>query len=309
MSDAEDIVTGILKTLTVASVVEDQVLQEARGDEKISDVADRLTAHHISSCPVFASEKDTKEFLGLVDFSDVVALLLNAEWRDVEEGQSIWKRFGNTPVAKAIDLGTRNPTVRINLDARLVDAVRTIADQNLRRLVVEDDHGQVVAVLSPSKMMKHIIAALKGRLDTTLTLPVKELDLNSGPVLSVTKKETLLAALHRMLNNRVSAIAVVDDKSGHLAGSLSMSDVKVLFLEKKFKRLQQSCWKYITNMREQSDFEIFPFFGVSEEAKLQVVISKLLVTSVHHLYVVDKENNPLRVISFADVCKGLLANI
>mmetsp|Transcript_12163 Transcript_12163/g.14757 ORF Transcript_12163/g.14757 Transcript_12163/m.14757 type:complete len:312 (+) Transcript_12163:378-1313(+) len=310
MPEGEEIVPNILRTTTVGDVVKDQILREALANEKVSTVADRLSEHHISSCPVFSEDEEKKEFLGLVDFSDVVALLIHAEWKDVQEGSSVWAKFGNTPIVKAIDLGHRNPAVKINIGADLSDAVELIAAQNLRRLVVEDDNGTIVAILSPSQMMKSILSKLDGRLDTTLNETIANLDMCSKKeVLTVNKEESLLVAMHSMLSNQVSAIAIVDKGSGHLAGSVSMSDVKVLFRERKFKRLQQSCWKYIQSMRERSDFEVFPFFGVGETAKLQSVISKLLVTSVHHLYVVNKENTPIHVISFADVCKGLTANL
>lgn len=311
---AEEIIPGILRDSFVGDVVSGQTLQSAKSNERISVVAKILSDNHISSIPVFsAEEEDGGAFLGLVDFSDVVAYLLRAEWESAlpVEGQDVWAQFGDSPVGKAIDLGKRNPAVRVGIDATLVEAVSLISEQNLRRLVVENEDKEVVAVLSPSEIMKYVVKNLNARLDSTLVLPIGELEVydKKSKVLSVKKKENMLTAMHRMLKQRKSAIAVVDDHSGALAASLSMTDIKVLFREKKFSRLTEPVWKYITDMRESSDFEVFPFFGVSENAKLQVVISKLLVTSVHHMYVVNKSNIPKGVISFSGVCRGLLANI
>lgn len=171
-------------------------------------------------------------------------------------------------------------------------------------------------------MMKHVFERIAGRFDKTLGRTVYELDIGQSPVLSIEKTETLIQALYKMQHSMTSVIAVIDEENSTLSGSISMSDIKTVFRMKKFGLLMKSCWDFILFIRNRSNNEVFPYFGVSESSKLQVpklyiflldlivkikvVISKLLATNVHHMYVIDDNHIPRSVISFSDVCEALL---
>jgi hypothetical protein len=85
-----------------------------------------------------------------------------------------------------------------------------------------------------------------------------------------------------------------------------MSDVKLVFARQEFSILKMTCWDYIVLSRSLQNDESFPFFGVGPDSILFSVMSKLLATTVHNVYVVDKAQKPLQVIGFSEVCKGML---
>jgi len=301
--------------LLASAVVEDVVVPQrkaeglvfARRDEDVLTIVARLAENHVSSMPVFDEEGNCE---GIVDFSDAVAFLLKMDWESMgslKNGHKIWEELGNVSISKAIDLSQRNPMMFVSSAATLKDAVQLIEENNLRRaLVIDDDEKKkIVAVLSPSAIVKFLMFQMKGKDDSTLTESVSKLNIGHSPVESVKKTQTVLEAMHLMHRSRKSVVAVVDPISGALCGSISMSDIKLVFQEHRFSLLVKDCWKYIVEARERSDMETFPFFGVYEEDTFQMVISKLLATNVHHLYVVEKNNCPVRVISFTDICRTL----
>jgi len=313
----EHVVRKILEGATVADVVAPQRAESsgkeliyAVEDDKVLDVCTKLAESGISSLPVFTEDKS--DCVGLVDFSDAVAYLLKMDWESIGSVPSttnVWHQLGMVAVAEAIDLSTRNPKVTIKENASLMEAVTLFHKMKLRRALVEAaDSDEIVAVLSPSALVQYIMINVQGRDDIILSDSVSNLGVGHSPVKSVKKTQTVLEAMHLMHQTRHSVVAVVDPSTGVLSGSISMSDIQYVFQEKRFSLLVTTCWKYIIEARERSDMEVFPYFGVNEEDKLQMVVSKLLATNVHHLYVVDDAQVPNRVISFTDVCSTFYEN-
>mmetsp|Transcript_5344 Transcript_5344/g.10042 ORF Transcript_5344/g.10042 Transcript_5344/m.10042 type:complete len:324 (+) Transcript_5344:274-1245(+) len=299
---SQNLLREILETNLVSDVTKKQQLVSAHENEDILSVTAKLSDHHISSLPIM---DDDGMCIGVMDFSDAVAYLLKMDWSAkgwLRDGTNIWEDLANVPASTAIDLSKRNPKVEIEPTCSLLEAMSLFKEKKLRRaLVVEKDSGDVVAVLSPSAVVRFIMQRLRGRNDVTMVSSVMELGLGSGSVTCIKKNQTVLEAMHLMHESYHSVVAVVDAKGG-LVGSMSMSDIQTTFEEKKFSSLIMPCWNYIVEAREKLDMEVFPFFGVSPSDKLQMVVSKLLATSVHHLYVVDERNRPQHVISFSDVC-------
>ncbi|CAK8996845.1 Protein SDS23, partial [Durusdinium trenchii] len=308
----------ILAESCVGDVVEPQLsgrgaLVKATEDEDVLTVCARLADASVSSLPVF-SKDDAEKCLGIVDFSDAVAYLLKMDWDSLgslKHGDSLWEELGSVPIQEAIDLSERNPMMMIPQSASLLDAVKLFDDHKLRRALVEEDDkpGKVVAVLSPSAVVNFLMMKLQGRNDIVMNGTVDELGVGHSPVKSVKKNQSVLEAMHLMHRTQHSVVAVVESSSGALSGSISMSDIKRVFQEKRFSLLIKSTWKFIVEAREQSDTEVFPFFGVYDSDKMSMVVSKLLATNVHHLYVVDTETTaPVRVVSFTDICGALRRN-
>lgn len=310
--EPEALLGDILGKSTVKQVVGSQLdpksaaaLVKATAEEDVLTVCARLAEKHVSSLPVFEGEK----CIGVVDFSDAVAVLLKMDWEtlgSLKNGNQVWEELGALPISQAIDLSERNPMVQIDIGANLMEAVTLFCEKKLRRALVADpESGTIVAVLSPSAIIQYIMKQLKGRNDTLMFQTIKELGIGHSPVKSVKKNQTVLEAMHLMHQTRHSVVAVVDPSTGALAGSISMSDIKLVFQQKRFGMLVTSCWKYIVESRERENTEVFPFFGVYDSDKLQMVVSKLLATHVHHMYVVNESRQPEKVISFTDVCSIL----
>jgi CBS domain-containing protein len=305
--------TQILQTDVVGQVI----LKQKEGDglifaikgEELGTVAIRMAKKKVSSVPIF--EDVTKQnCMGLVDFADIVASLLKKCERDVEmlkNKDSFWLSLNQIKVEMAMDASGKDSANEIPIDAPLKLATQMFAQLGVKRLLVVDGNRKVVGILSPSALCTHAVARLRGIMDPALAQTVEHLSMGNGPVISVTKTRPFLEALVLMRESRHSCLAVVDDATHILAGSVSMSDIKMLFVTEDFSILTMSCWDFIVLSRSLLDSEQFPFFGVGPESKVLSVVSKLLATHVHHVYVVDSAQRPKRVIGFSDVCKALIS--
>ena len=87
-------------------------------------------------------------------------------------------------------------------------------------------YNLVIAVLSPSQMLKHTFALLDGRFDRTMGSQIKDLNINTRKLISVNKEDKLIEAMYKMQEHRTSVVAVVDGETGLLVGNISMSDIR-----------------------------------------------------------------------------------
>ena len=302
---------SILASDTVGQVVAKQKegdgLVSALKGEELGSVAIRMAKKRISAVPVF-EDASKESCLGLVDFADIVSALLRKFERDMNQlrnKETFWDSLTRIRIEEAIDASGKNSANEIPYDAPLKLATQMFAQLGVKRLLVIDASRKVVGILSPSALTSHSIARLRGILDPALNNTVEKLNMGNSPVISVTKSRPFLEALVLMRETMHSCVAVVDDTTNTLAGSVSMSDIKMIFIMEDFSLLTMPCWDFIVLSRSLQDTEQFPFFGVSMESKVLSVISKLLATHVHHVYVVDGAQKPKRVIGFSDVCKAL----
>jgi CBS domain-containing protein len=302
----------ILSTDTVGQVVAKQ--REGNGlvfavkGEELGAVAIRMAKKRLSAVPIFETESRDK-CMGLVDFADIVSALLSKFERDVEmmkNKDNFWQSLSLIKVETAIDASGKDPSCEISLDAPLKVATQLFARLGVKRLLVVDTQKKVVGLLSPSALTSHAVARLRGIMDPVLNQTVEQVSMGNSPVISVTKTRPLLEALVLMRESKHSCVAVIDDVTHVLAGSVSMSDIKMLFGTEDFSILTMACWDFIVLSRSLLDSEQFPFFGVGPESKVLSVIAKLLATHVHHIYVVDTHQRPKKVIGFSDVCKALV---
>lgn len=228
----------------------------------------------------------------------------------LQDGEEFLADIGKAAVSDACDLSERNPLVKIPLDTSLAEAVRLIAQKHLRRLAVVDEHDTVVAILAPSAILKFLTAEVRRLKDQTpFSRTVDDLSLGSKPVKSVTRTQSMLDAMDLMYHNHISVVAVLDETSHTLVGSLSMSDIRLVFRQQRYRMLLDTCLHFIQTQREESVFESYPYYAVQKNASLAKVIEKIIATHVHHLYVVDDQHHATSVISLTDILEVLVREL
>lgn len=299
----------ILETDTLSQTLQRQreLIFAVQGEE-LGETALKMAKNQVSAVPVF-SDPDKTSCMGLLDFPDIVCALLAKCESDQEMMQNrdkFWFVLSQIKVDSALNASGKNPMSELPLTATLKQATEVFAELGAKRVLVVDANRLVLGLLSPSALTTHAVARLKGILDPTLTQTVDQLSMGTGPVIYVTKARPFIEAMILMRESKLSCLAVVDASTGVLAGSISMSDIKMLFATEDFTLLTMSCWDFIVLSRSLQDSEQFPFFGVGPDSKVLSVVSKLLATAVHHIYVVDSASKPKKVISFSDVCRALL---
>jgi CBS domain-containing protein len=101
--------------------------------------------------------------------------------------------------------------------ATMAEVTQTLAQHRIGAVLVIDDAGQVLGILSE----RDIVRALTSHGPRTLDITAGQL--MTRDLLTVTPETTVIAAMHLMTNSRVRHLPVLD--GGRLAGMISIGDV------------------------------------------------------------------------------------
>lgn len=121
----------------------------------------------------------------------------------------------NATVAKLID-AKGNGVFSVKPDDTISDAVTALKDKKIGALVVTDDDGALVGILSERDIVRKL-ADTPGQ-----TLPQSVSSVMTAKVQTCTRDEQLLSVLKRMTEGRFRHMPVVED--GKLAGMLTIGD-------------------------------------------------------------------------------------
>jgi len=125
---------------------------------------------------------------------------------------------------------------------------------------------------------------------------ITDLGLQKGNVVTITNEETLIKGFMQIITHKISAIAIIDFKTGELINNLSASDMKGITQE-SFWKLELPLHQILT---EQADKKLPPV-TCSSNTNLGEIIDNFSKHGVHRIYVVDPTNKPLNVITLTDV--------
>lgn len=200
----------------------------------------------------------------------------------------------------------KNPFYSVILESPLSAAIEILsADNGVHRLNVVDGDGRVRGILSQTDIVKFLISkrSLFGELfDSTLS----DLKIGCGPVVSVNSESSVLEALEKMSENFISSVAVIEI-DGTLIGNISMADIRFVFQHGRYHRLWMTCGNFLSLALNQKGLEHFgndqfPFFDAHLTSTLSQVMSKIIATRVHRVWVTNPKNQHLiGLISLTDI--------
>jgi CBS domain-containing protein len=133
-----------------------------------------------------------------------------------------------------------NQVWSIGPDATVYDALTLMAEKDVGALLVLDNVGQLVGILSERDYARKIV--LKGK--TSRETPVREI--MTGKVLWVRPDQTIEEIMALMTNKRIRHLPVLEE--GRLVGVISIGDVvKAIISEQEF--MIEQLENYITGNR------------------------------------------------------------
>jgi len=134
---------------------------------------------------------------------------------------------------------------------------------------------------------------------------IKDLGLGTSHVISINQNQRAVEAFKKMVINKVSGIAVVDDNS-HLVGQISSSDIKCISQTGELvSHLYDTYSHYkeiLINKYNAPDKTI----TVPPLATFGDVVDTLVKYKLHRVFVVGEDNALISVISLTDVLKVFL---
>lgn len=192
------------------------------------------------------------------------------------------------------------------LESPLSAAIEILsADNGVHRLNVVDGEGRVQGILSQTDIVKYLLTKRK-LFDGLTERTLNDLKIGCGPVVGVNSEFSVLDALERMSSNFISSVAVVEG-DGTLIGNISMADIRFVFQHGKYHRLWMTCSNFISltlNQKglEHSGNDLFPFFDAHLTSTLNQVMSKIVATKVHRVWITIPENQHLiGLVSLTDI--------
>jgi len=169
--------------------------------------------------------------------------------------------------------------------------------ENLHRIPILNDQNQLVSVFSQSFMLNYITES-DSKIGTKLNKPISECTHFFKPVATVQEYTLTINAFNEMVSKNITGVAVVSEKN-QIIGSLSLRDLKEIVDQKEmFKILFKNVKDFLKDLDNERPRKIIT---VQKEDTLKMAIDNLKIMKVHRIFIVDKQSNPIGVISLKDI--------
>jgi len=264
-----------------------------------------LVNKNVLSVPVIKNFDDgTQELLGLLDVIDICKYVLlvsktltsQSKNEEVEEMQTI---IQNATVRQIREGIWGSVCIPIPESANISELYPLLSEYELHRVPVIDKDGKVDRIISQSDLVKHFERTIDIQTSSKTLLQLKYTE---KPVKSVTTENTVIDAFRTIVQERISAVAVVDP-SGILVGNISASDIRSIgFNADSLKRLLWSVGNFLESKYNeyQAPKEVV---CVKPNSTLSEVLQLLNSRGLHRVYVVNDEQIPISILSLTDILK------
>ncbi|CAO1411679.1 unnamed protein product, partial [Diamesa serratosioi] len=253
-----------------------------------------LVYNGVRAAPLWDSEQ--QKFVGMLTITDFIKILKmyytspNSSMDQLEEHKLVtWRNALNDHVN----------LVSISPDASLYDAIKTLIHSRIHRLPVIDPlTGNVLYILTHKRILRFLFLYIN-ELPKPSYMQKTLRDLKIGTydnIETATEDTTIITALHKFVERRVSALPMVDSE-GRLTDIYAKFDVINLAAEKTYNDLDVSLKK--ANEHRNAWFE-----GVQKchlDESLYTVMEKIVRAEVHRLVVTDENEKVIGIISLSDI--------
>ncbi|EGD80962.1 hsp16-like protein, variant [Salpingoeca rosetta] len=280
-------------------------------DATILDAVKTLSSNHILSAPVrdVTQPEDaswTDKYIGMVDMVGIVFHMLGVLGSAAGKEEDFSKQiesvesFQKMQVKDAISFFRFGPFVPVDLErGNLLDCMLLCGHHGIRRVpVVKTPGGDIVNVITQSALVQTLEANLN-RFKDVGTKTLKEVGLgDKGLLFTVSLDDPLRSAFEKIKENDISAVPVVDAE-GKIHGNVSARDARLIVGSTKiYKLLDMPIKTYLDVVTDGAENSAITCKSTD---KLETVISQLVRSRIHRIYVVDDDGRPLRVVSLRNV--------
>jgi len=288
---------------TVISVNQDVTLLAAFG---------KLIEYKIMSLPII--DATTNKPIGSFSMMDFINILCSEidekELQSINSGNAFSeflkkKEFTDRPLKAFPSIGQNEPLLIINGSEPLLKAVMLMITKKGHRVLVVNDEGKLINLITQTRVLGLLSTALDSVEEAQKSL--QELSLGFRKVLCVPKNTSAFQGFKFLKDNNITGCGVIDE-SGKLIGNLSINDLKTLgYSMEYFNLLTQPLSKYLQIVKEKEAqlgskaLAEVSILCATAETSLMQAIKMLVGYKVHRLYIVDKEQKPIGLLSLHDV--------
>jgi len=289
--------SDFLDSISVASIKRgERELITLSPNETVEQVIEKLAIHNISSAPIFDGYK--QNIVGSISVLDLAFWIVRTfseakgdrpkyDWKTVD-------REFRTPVRDIAEFAV-DPFWPVPEELSLKSLVSSYFKWRIHRSPVTA-HKKISGHVSQSDVVSFLAGHLH-EMGTIVDKTLVDLELHSGPVLSILKGKSLIDAFSTIVENKFTGLAVIDEE-GKLVNHFSASDLKGLTKD-TFWKLELPLEKMFEGQKKLPPLQCRP------EATFGEVIKKLSDCRVHRIYVVDEENRPVNVITLTTIMRVL----
>jgi len=258
-----------------------------------------------------------KKYYGMVEMFDLVEFITSL--------------FSDVSSTKLIDLEKMLVSERKFLNATIKDVIKSpfpkykshktiekgfslftaweiLALSGSNRIAVLGESETVIDIITPSMLIDFLWQNIE-KIGDVAKRPVKDFIVEPTEALATIRENTkAIVAFREMVRMDKTGLGVVNE-SGQLIDNISPRDLKGIHADANvFWRL----WSTISEFkkRERSEYEKkvpSELIYVKADDSLYTVVEKMATLHVHRIYVTDRDQSPIRLITQADILREILA--
>jgi len=295
----------------LTDIMKDFKLVTVKDSDRVQDVLSKLSANKILAAPTVDLEGKIHKSIDMLDLVAYAVAKLDLLQERTKKGEVtqiaefLQKEIRNLP-----DFSCRNPFYTLKGKKSFKKAIQLLSHPNFHRIWIEEDNV-LIGVLTQFRALE-ILAEHKLEFWETMKLKVFEVFPEARQTAMIDSSDLLINAFQKISKDRVSGVAVVDQK-GILVGNISASDLKFSNFSNAKELLTELTHPIEEFLAPQKQGLFSWFFGGKKGTRLfepvvvrpgdtlLEVMEKCITNRVHRVYVVDSERRPLGVISLGDL--------
>jgi CBS domain-containing protein len=291
----------------------DKPLISLAATDDLHQCFNRLVEYGIHGAPVYdevevdnglGGRHKVKKWIGLLDWRDFVHYV-------VQYFIEASDKLGASLVEQcARDLAKNHPLLPIFEDASMLSILAGFGEQGVRRrpVVARDEQGErILTMLSQLDVVNWLTRRRKELSPAFSNITIQHVveQEQTDPrfkklrqVCSV-MKDTMMTDVLRLLDQtNLNGVSVVDH-AGKLVANISVSDLQYV-VERDLDNLFTTVEHFLQRVPRR------PLVTCSPTATLMEVVDKLAESGVHRIYVVNRDYEPMAVITLTDVINAVL---
>jgi CBS domain-containing protein len=295
----------VLSNHTAADIEMKGMVIEIPSTHSPLEAAQVLWDNNILGAPVWNEE--TKEYWGFLDMRDMTSAIVMANSNDnTFRSLDMTKWFDEQHVTVA-HLAARNPFLSCQPTASLEAVSPHLTEHRCHRIPVMGTNGRCQSIITQSALVmllaEHVV--VDGDYSDEETLEEAHFDYKKD-VLCANDTTCARHVFALLVSKELSGIAIVDEETGKLVGNTSARDIKLaVSAGVAAATLDMDILSYLAAVRQAvpTKNERYPSASVHEESTVGHAIRLLAKTGYHRVFVVDKDQKPVGVISVADIIR------
>jgi CBS-domain-containing membrane protein len=250
-----------------------------------------------------------REFLGFVDVLDILSFIVSFfKLGEVIDSATLFARsqelFAHS-ITDVIGMSHRLTAVDIHKTTPLWDAI-AIFQKGAHRLPITNEDGVIINLISQTDVLRFLMTQ-RDYYDSLFESTLEDLKLGRHHAVSIHQDQTTLAALQKMQQGNMSALAIVNSQN-ELVGNLSASDLKgavIINDDPGSEPLGCLLLPILAFLHQSGKRHIEPY-SCTHQTTLGSIIEQMLNLGYHRVWVVDQARHVKSVITMTDVMRAVI---